>query len=196
MSPRLPADRATGQTSQPEQRCAGAGRAVRNLPIPVESAWGAVPVLPPGPFPRPLAEPAVRISPQRALHGGGQQALGPTVGGPGRGSRRPSSCPTSAPEASRAEAVRADLPDPQGVHLVVRADVLVSTPWKPALPRCARATRVVTVNDILDWMGTWVWIWGASTGSVNGRRKLISCRPRPVQFSRAVDTDLPQRVGT
>ena len=45
------------------------GRAVRRLPLPVESAWGAVPVLGPVRFPRPLAEPAVRISPQRALHG-------------------------------------------------------------------------------------------------------------------------------
>ena len=43
--------------------------AVRHLPLPVESAWGAVPMLPPVRFPRPLAEPAVRISPQRALHG-------------------------------------------------------------------------------------------------------------------------------
>ena len=35
----------------------------------VESAWGAVPGLLPVRFPRPLAEPAVRLSPQRALHG-------------------------------------------------------------------------------------------------------------------------------
>ncbi len=35
----------------------------------VESAWGAVPTLLPVRFPRPLAEPAVRLSPQRALHG-------------------------------------------------------------------------------------------------------------------------------
>ena len=35
----------------------------------VESAWGAVPALLLVRFPRPLAEPAVRLSPQRALHG-------------------------------------------------------------------------------------------------------------------------------
>jgi hypothetical protein len=35
----------------------------------VESAWGAVPGLLPVRFPRPLAEPAVPISRQRALHG-------------------------------------------------------------------------------------------------------------------------------
>lgn len=35
----------------------------------VESAWGAVSGLLPVRFPRPLAEPAVRLSPQRALHG-------------------------------------------------------------------------------------------------------------------------------
>lgn len=34
-----------------------------------ESAWGAVTTLPPFRFPRPLAEPAVRLSTQRALHG-------------------------------------------------------------------------------------------------------------------------------
>ena len=34
-----------------------------------ESAWGAVPGLLPVRFPRPLAEPAVRLSTQRALHG-------------------------------------------------------------------------------------------------------------------------------
>ena len=37
--------------------------------LTAESAWGAVPGLLPARFPRPLAEPAVRISPQRALHG-------------------------------------------------------------------------------------------------------------------------------
>jgi hypothetical protein len=35
----------------------------------VESAWGAVPALLLVRFPRPLAEPAVRLSPQRALRG-------------------------------------------------------------------------------------------------------------------------------
>ncbi|WP_041759128.1 hypothetical protein [Pseudonocardia dioxanivorans] len=35
----------------------------------VESAWGAVPGFLPARFPRPLAEPAVRVSTQRALHG-------------------------------------------------------------------------------------------------------------------------------
>ena len=54
-----------GHRHEPEQP----ERAVHRLPLPVESAWGAVPVLPPVRFPRPLAEPAVRISPQRALHG-------------------------------------------------------------------------------------------------------------------------------
>jgi hypothetical protein len=34
----------------------------------VESAWGAVPALLLVRFPRPPAEPAVRLSPQRALH--------------------------------------------------------------------------------------------------------------------------------
>jgi hypothetical protein len=37
--------------------------------LTAESAWGAVLGLLPVRFPRPLAEPAVRISPQRALHG-------------------------------------------------------------------------------------------------------------------------------
>jgi hypothetical protein len=37
--------------------------------LSVESAWGAVPALLLVRFPRPLAEPAVRLSPQRALHG-------------------------------------------------------------------------------------------------------------------------------
>jgi hypothetical protein len=40
----------------------------------VESAWGAVPMLPSVRFPRPLAEPAVRVSTQRALHGVCRQA--------------------------------------------------------------------------------------------------------------------------
>src|SRR4051812_27377710 len=35
----------------------------------VESAWGAVSVLPPVRFPRPLAEPDVRLSSHPALHG-------------------------------------------------------------------------------------------------------------------------------
>ena len=39
-----------------------------------ESARGAVPVLPPARFPGPLAEPAVRVSAQRALHGCCHQA--------------------------------------------------------------------------------------------------------------------------
>src|SRR5215216_7673374 len=34
-----------------------------------ESAWGAVTTLPLSRFPRPLTEPAVRLSTQRALHG-------------------------------------------------------------------------------------------------------------------------------
>ena len=38
-------------------------------PHTVESAWGAVSGLLPIRFPRPLAEPAVRVSTQRALHG-------------------------------------------------------------------------------------------------------------------------------
>src|SRR6516225_2737129 len=40
----------------------------------VESARGAVPVLPPARFPGPLAEPAVPVSRQRALHGSCRQA--------------------------------------------------------------------------------------------------------------------------
>jgi hypothetical protein len=35
----------------------------------VESAWGAVPALLPVCFPRPLAEPGVRLSTHPALHG-------------------------------------------------------------------------------------------------------------------------------
>jgi len=41
-----------------------------SVPGIVESAWGAVPELLPVRFPRPLAEPGVRVSPHRALHGG------------------------------------------------------------------------------------------------------------------------------
>jgi putative transposase len=41
----------------------------------VESARGAVPVLLPVRFPGPLAEPGVRLSAHRALHGGCRQAL-------------------------------------------------------------------------------------------------------------------------
>ena len=41
----------------------------------VESAWGAVSALPPVRLPRPLAEPGVRLSPHRALHGRCCQAL-------------------------------------------------------------------------------------------------------------------------
>jgi hypothetical protein len=37
--------------------------------LKVESAWGAVSMLPPVRFPRPLAEPDVRLSPHPALHG-------------------------------------------------------------------------------------------------------------------------------
>ena len=39
------------------------------LTVHGESAWGAVAGFPRLRFPRPLAEPAVRLSPQRALHG-------------------------------------------------------------------------------------------------------------------------------
>ena len=49
----------------------------------VESAWGAVSGLLPVRFPRPLAEPGVRLSPHRALHGScrrGVVAQGPGVG--------------------------------------------------------------------------------------------------------------------
>jgi hypothetical protein len=49
----------------------------------VESAWGAVPELLPVRFPRPLAEPAVPVSRQRALHGvcpSGVVELDPGVG--------------------------------------------------------------------------------------------------------------------
>jgi hypothetical protein len=49
----------------------------------VESAWGAVPVLPSVRFPRPLSEPAVRVSTQRALHGICRQAGFATVQGLG-----------------------------------------------------------------------------------------------------------------
>ena len=42
----------------------------------VESAWGAVPALLPVCFPRPLAEPGVRLSTHPALHG---QLLGSVV---------------------------------------------------------------------------------------------------------------------
>ena len=49
----------------------------------VESAWGAVPVLPSVRFPRPLSEPAVRVATQRALHGIYRQAGCATVQGLG-----------------------------------------------------------------------------------------------------------------
>jgi hypothetical protein len=42
--------------------------------LPAESAWSAVPALPLARFSRPLAEPAVRLSAQRALHGSCHQA--------------------------------------------------------------------------------------------------------------------------
>jgi len=60
-------------------------RLQRRGPLPplVESAWGAVPGLLPGRFPRPLAEPAVRLSAQRALHGCCRQAVPAGVHGPG-----------------------------------------------------------------------------------------------------------------
>src|SRR5579859_1715991 len=45
-----------------------AGLPTETRPL-VESAWGAVPGLLPARFPRPLAEPAVPVSRQRALHG-------------------------------------------------------------------------------------------------------------------------------
>jgi hypothetical protein len=47
----------------PEGAVAGSHRLL------VESAWGAVPGLLPVRFPGPLAEPAVPVSRQRALHG-------------------------------------------------------------------------------------------------------------------------------
>ena len=43
--------------------------ATKSLSRTDESAWGAVPALLLVRFPRPLAEPAVRVSTQRALHG-------------------------------------------------------------------------------------------------------------------------------
>jgi hypothetical protein len=49
-----------------------AGCSVLGIREPVqsdESAWGAVPALLLVRFPRPLAEPAVRVATQRALHG-------------------------------------------------------------------------------------------------------------------------------
>ena len=49
----------------------------------VESAWGAVPGLLPGRFPRPLSEPAVRLSTQRALHDCCRQAVSAGVQGTG-----------------------------------------------------------------------------------------------------------------
>ena len=42
--------------------------------VTAESAWSAVPALPLARFSRPLAEPAVRLSTQRALHGSCRQA--------------------------------------------------------------------------------------------------------------------------
>src|SRR6266702_8712635 len=52
---------------------AGERLARRQLDV-VESARGAVPVLPPARLPGPLAEPAVPVSRQRALHGCCRQA--------------------------------------------------------------------------------------------------------------------------
>ena len=46
----------------------------------VESAWGAVAMLRSARFPRPLAEPAVRVAAQRALHGICRQAWWATQG--------------------------------------------------------------------------------------------------------------------
>src|SRR5680860_1157511 len=59
----VPADspRQSPGSRQTSGRIAGADRD--------ESAWGAVPALLLVRFPRPLAEPAVRVSTQRALHG-------------------------------------------------------------------------------------------------------------------------------
>ena len=54
----------------------GSSRRCRAPPRrPVESAWGAVPALPSVRFPRPLAEPGVRVSAHRALHGHCRQAV-------------------------------------------------------------------------------------------------------------------------
>jgi hypothetical protein len=55
----------------------------RSSPLLVESAWGAVPELLPVHFPRPLAEPAVPVSRQRALHGVCRQAWSGAVQGQG-----------------------------------------------------------------------------------------------------------------
>ncbi len=49
----------------------------------VESAWSAVPGLLPVRFSRPLAEPAVPVSRQRALHGICRQAWSAAVQGLG-----------------------------------------------------------------------------------------------------------------
>jgi hypothetical protein len=65
-----------GRSSSPP-RHPGSSRAI------VESAWSAVPELLPVRFSRPLAEPAVQISPQRALHGLCRQAWLGTVQGLG-----------------------------------------------------------------------------------------------------------------
>jgi hypothetical protein len=48
-------------------------------PVSDESAWGAVPGLLSVRFPRPLAEPGVRLSPHRALHGSCRQGS-PVIG--------------------------------------------------------------------------------------------------------------------
>jgi hypothetical protein len=58
-------------TSAVARRSHGGGPSLRrpHHEALVESAWGAVPGLLLVRFPRPLAEPAVRLSTQRALHG-------------------------------------------------------------------------------------------------------------------------------
>jgi hypothetical protein len=58
------------------------GDSRKRVPV-VESAWGAVPGLLPVRFPRPLAEPAVPVSRQRALHGVCRQAWSVAVQGLG-----------------------------------------------------------------------------------------------------------------
>jgi hypothetical protein len=52
----------------PDRRGADPVTEVEQLALDVESAWGAVAGLPRLRFPRPLAEPDVRLSPHPALH--------------------------------------------------------------------------------------------------------------------------------
>jgi hypothetical protein len=77
----------------------------------VESAWGAVLMLPSVPFPRPLSEPAVRVSTQRALHGIYRQAGCGTV--PGVGDRVASIPAVQLPEPTNHPVPHEVL---QGVH--------------------------------------------------------------------------------